>query len=371
MGIHWFIIITVIVLYIQRRVYLRHGLHNIEYERYFSDETAFVGDEIHMVECISNKKLLPIPWLRLESRIDPALKFQSQNDLDIKYGEYHKSFFSMGSYKRITRKHRIKCDRRGFYSLNSAVITCGDALGMEETCKNIELSSNLLVYPGAIRMEEILFPVHNWLGEIVVKRWIVEDPFIISGVRDYNYGDPLNQINWKATARSGEIKVHNLEHTSSPSLMIYLNVDDSENVQGYVANRDIIEKGITYAASIAHYALAKGIETGFGSNGYIVDQPKRVIRVAPGVGSGQLMLLLEVMAKMVIAQSKVFSTFVEEDILSGVTNRDYLFITCYVDEDIMRKIDRLKGMGNSVEIIRLSPEAGIDKEVDSYEKQVV
>lgn len=307
----------------------------------------------------------------LESRIDPGLKFQSQEDLDIKYGEYHKSFFSMGSYKKITRRHRIKCAKRGFYSLNSAVITCGDVLGMEETCKDIELSANLLVYPEIIRVEEIPFPVHNWLGEIAVRRWIVEDPFMISGVRDYNCGDPLNQINWNATARSGEIMVHKLEHTSSPSLMIYLNVDDSENVLGYVVNRDIIEKGITYAASIAHYALSKGIETGFGSNGYTVEHPKQVVRVAPGVGSEQLKLLLEVMARMVVAQSKAFSTFVEEDIFSGVTNRDYLFITCHVDEDIMSKIARLKSMGNSVEIIRLSPESSRDKDVDSYGKQVV
>ncbi|WP_010245007.1 DUF58 domain-containing protein [Acetivibrio cellulolyticus] len=370
LGVHWFIIATVIVLYIQRLVYTRLGLRDIEYERYFSTNTAFVGEEIHMVECISNKKLLPLPWLRLESRIDPSLKFQSQGDLDIKYGAYHKSFFSLSPYKKITRRHKVKCLKRGFYSLNSAVITCGDALGLNETCKNIDLSSNLLVYPDAINVDEIPFPVRSWIGEIIVRRWILEDPFMILGIREYNYGDPLNHINWKATARSGDIKVHNLDHTSSPSLMIYLNVEDSYNTNGYVAKPDIIEKGIIYAASIVNYALSNGVETGFASNGSTIDQPKQIIRILPGAGAAQLAILLEAMAKIVIAQTTAFSTLIEEDIDMGTKNRDFLFITCYEDEDMEKQIDKLRGMGNSVEILKLDAEDGLVGSDDIYEKHV-
>ena len=53
---------------------------------------------------------------------------------------------------------------------------------------------------------------------------------MVSGVREYTYSDPLNRINWKATARTGKFKVHNLDFTANPRLMIYLNVDISENM---------------------------------------------------------------------------------------------------------------------------------------------
>lgn len=369
MGIHWFIIITVVVLFVQRVIYTRWGLHNIHYERYFDVETVFEGEEVNMVERISNRKLLPVPWLRLESRIDSSLRFQKQTDLDIKHGEYHKSLFSLSPYRKITRRHRIKCTKRGFYPLNSAVITCGDAFESEEVCRNIDLSSSLLVYPKPVPIEEVPLPTHNWLGDIVVRRWIIEDPFMILGVREYRYGDPLNRINWKATAHSGKLQVHNLDHTSDPHLMIYLNVDESENMLGPVTNPDMIERGITYAASIAHHAISKGIEAGFGSNGYIVDHPRQVVRVLPRSGTRQLTVLLEVMAKMVIAQSTTFSTFIEEDIIKGVTDRDFLFITCYVSEDMERQINKLRKLGNSVEIVRLTADDG-KREEENYEDNV-
>ena len=135
------------------------------------------------------------------------------------------------------------------YTLDSAAITCGDLFGLQEISKTFQIDANLVVYPKILSMEDILLPSHSLQGDVVVRRWIVEDPFIISGVREYNYGDPLNRINWKATARTGQLQVRNNDFSAHPRILIYLNVDISEDMWEAVTDRERIEKGISYAAS--------------------------------------------------------------------------------------------------------------------------
>lgn len=356
MGIHWFIIVTFAVLLIQHSVYTRWGLKNVGYTRFFNVEAAFEGDEVYMVEKISNMKLLPLPWLRLESMIDASLKFQKQFDLDIKHGQHHKSLFSLNPYMRVTRHHRVQCTKRGCYFLNSAVITCGDAFESAEVSREVALSVRLLVYPRPIPLAEIPIPSHSWQGDVVVRRWIVEDPFMISGVREYCWGDPLNRINWKATARVGRFQVHNMDHTANSRLMIYLNFDISEDMWDAVTDPGRIEKGITWAASIARHAISQGVETGFGCNGYTVDRPGEPVRVPPRCGDQQLTAIFETMAKLVIARSSTFRSFLEQDLGSAATNTDFLFVTPYVSREMEIQVKTLQGLGNAVEILELPAE---------------
>jgi len=194
------------------------------------------------------------------------------------------------------------------------------------------------------------------MGDVVVKRWIVEDPFMYAGVRNYQSGDPLNHINWKATARVGKMQVHKRDYTADPKLMIYLNLDISEDMWDAVTEPERIEKGISYAASIAQYAISNGIETGFGCNGYLIDCPGKPVRIPPKSGVAHLTYLFEAMAKLVIKREVTFFTFLEEDIQSGVAATDFLFITPYISERMENQIARLRERGNEVEILYLPKE---------------
>ncbi len=322
-----------------------------------------------MIERINNRKLMPVPWLRIESKISQNLEFQRQFNLDIKHQQFHKSLFSLMPYTAINRRHKVTCTKRGCYRLNSAALTCGDLFGFQDVSKVYELDAELLVYPKLVSIDEIPFLSRSWMGDVIVKRWIVDDPFMYSGVREYLPGDPLNSINWKATARTGSLQVHKRDHTADPRIMIYLNMDVSEDMWGPITRPDLIERGISYAASIANHAISQGIDTGFGSNGYLIDQPGQPVRVFPKNGEEQLVLLLETMARLIVDRSVTFYTFVEEDIkyrasgaLSG--SIDYLFITSFVTDRMRNQIKQLEDMGNSVEILWLRDP---DKEGDRHE----
>ncbi|NMB34638.1 MAG: DUF58 domain-containing protein, partial [Clostridium sp.] len=175
---------------------------------------------------------------------------------------------------------------------------------------------------------------------------------------DYLPGDPLNNINWKATARTGSLQVHKRDYTADPKIMVYLNMDVTRDMWGPITRPRLIENGISYAASIIYHGISKGIPAGFGCNGYIVDEPKQPIRVLPQNGEGQLDHLFEIMAKLAMDRSITFHTFLEDDINAGdagafIGSVDYLFITAFVTDSMKNQIKQLENMGNSVEILWL------------------
>jgi uncharacterized protein (DUF58 family) len=377
MGIHWFIIITVIVLLLQSLLYKQRGLKHLTYQRYFNVENAFAGDEVEMVEEISNRKLLPLPWLRLEARIQTGLRFQTQSDLEISAGDYsqnHRSIFSLPPYTEIVRRHKVLCVNRGLYRLNSATLTCGDIFGFRAQAMSLQLDAMLAVYPHIMDMEDIPLPAHSWLGDHVVRRWIVSDPFMISGVREYRSGDALNHINWKATARSGSLQVHHHDYTANHRLMILLNYDVTEEMWDAVTDPELIEQGISYAASIAQYTSFKGLETGFGCNGYSIDAPKESMVLSPRLGREYLTYIYEQMARLLIKRSCDFHTFLERLRNSHVSvPTDFLMITSSVSEKVQQHINELRQQGHAVEILILNKakeEADHDRKNPSHSEQM-
>src|SRR5690554_4979643 len=82
MSIAWFIFVTLIVIGLQSYIYGKWGLSRVQYTRFFSEVAVFEGEEIKMTDEIANKKLLPVPWLRLESKINENLQFKGQDQVE-------------------------------------------------------------------------------------------------------------------------------------------------------------------------------------------------------------------------------------------------------------------------------------------------
>lgn len=358
MSVHWLLIITALIVFVQGKAYQWWGFRHVSYRRYFDVPACFQGEEVQLVEVISNRKAMPMPWLRLESLMHAGLRFQSQSNLDISSGELfqnHKSLFSLMPYTRITRKHKVLCLKRGCYDLQTATMTSGDLLGVFISYQTLyfDKETRLLVYPEPIPLEDIPLPSHSWQGDVSVRRWVVDDPFRISGVREYRYGDTMNAINWSATARAGRLQVHQRDFTADHRIMIYLNFEITENMWGAVTDPERIEKGISYAAALAETCIGRGIDTGFGCNGCVIDQPKEPVRLPPSGGDAHLTDLYETMAMLLIERTIGFAEFIEYDLLQGTSNTDFILITSYVSDKMERQIERLRQNGNAVQIVML------------------
>ncbi|MEK8129164.1 DUF58 domain-containing protein [Paenibacillus filicis] len=357
MGIPSLLFGTVVVLTLLALLYRVRALKHLEYTRHFSRSIVYAGDRIEMVERIVNRKLLPLPWLRLESLIAQGLVFDSQTNLDIRSGELfqnHISLFSLRPYRQITRRHQVLCAKRGLYRLDSATMTTGDPLGLNVGSIRFALKAELLVYPCPAELEELPLPVRSWLGELPVRRWVAEDPFLTSGVRGYRPGDPLSAVNWKATARTGELQVHRKDYTADHRLMIVLNLDVSEGMWKSVTDPERMELGIRYAASIAAHAVRHGMEVGLMCNGRLQGGPVAPVHLAPRGGEAQLTELLELLAKLELETADTINGLLEQEAgrlesaaVEGVA--DYVLLTCYTSDQLLDRLERLTWQGARIE----------------------
>lgn len=378
MAVHWLIVVTILMVFFQAYLFKKRGLVGISYNRFFTEKAVFEGSETEMVEEIANKKILPIPWLRLESKMSTHLSFNKQASLEVVGEQFHRSFFSLMSFQKIRRRHKLTCKKRGYYQLRTATLSVGDPFGIDQTRKTFDLSSDLLVYPKLVPIDEIRLPSNSWQGEIIVRRWIMDDPFVFAGVRDYTYGDTMKSVNWSATARTGSLQVSKHDYTADHKLMIYLNFDESEDIRKAIKDEALMERAISYAASIAEHTISKGIPTGFGCNAYIDDPSERLktrkdsIRVEAKNGKGQLLYLLEMMAMLKVDRSTNFHRFLQEDVERKRRDTDILLITSFVSETMAKHIRTLRALGNSVEIVDLSflksPEGSGDRQGKSQEQ---
>ncbi|MDQ0057980.1 DUF58 domain-containing protein [Paenibacillus harenae] len=356
MLLFWFIVAAVFILFIQSRIFRRYALKHVSYERHFQKKTSYRGEQVELIEQISNSKWLPVPWLRVESQLSAFLRFQHVDNFAVSSGrlsQNHKSFFSFKPYTKVTRKHRFTCTRRGWYRLQTVTLTGGDLLGLMNESRQIPLSGELIVYPKPAQVPVHELPYHSWHGEHSVKRWIVSDPFVNAGVRDYQPGDNFKQVNWKATARTGKLQAHQLDFTADRRLMIYLNVDDAEGMWRAVTNEALIERGIEWAAGAAEAVISEGSEVGFAANMPLIGE-RESVRLEPRGGHEQLMAIFENMAKLEIERTELFDRFLENEAERGVRDLDILIISAYWNESLEQAAEHLRYNGNAVAVWQLT-----------------
>jgi uncharacterized protein (DUF58 family) len=352
MVLFWFIVAALAILFIQGRVFQRFVLRHIRYGRRFTAKTCYSGEQVELIEEMSNAKWLPVPWLRVESQLATHLHFQKLDNFSVSSGQVyqnHKSFFSLAPYTKITRTHRITCAKRGWYKLQTVTLTGGDLLGLSSTSEQIPLHGELLVYPKPAQVPVHQLPYHSWQGDQSVKRWIISDPFIIAGVRNYQAGDTYKQINWKATAKTGSLQVHQYDFTADRRLMIYLNVDDAEGMWRSVTDAALIERGIEWAAGAAEAVIQQGMEVGFAANMPVVGT-RESVHIEPRGGHEHLLGIFEEMAKLEIERTELFHHLLEREAERGYSERDILMITSYWNEELEKQAEQLRYNGNAVAV---------------------
>ena len=358
MSVLWLVLLTGLLVAGQGILFRIYDLKKLRYERYFDRKNGFEGQRVELLESITNKKALPVPWLRAESRIPSELAFEKEKqdaDHEVSGGLYHKSLFFLPPMCAITRHHEITLKRRGVYEAGSVVLTAGDLFALVKRERHLEFDCGMVVYPALLNENELPDPANRWLGDAVVRRWIMPDPFLVNGIRDYAYGDSLKDVHWKASARTGDLRVKVRDYTSDPKALVILNIQTSEYQWADVPPQDVesMEQGIRIAATLCVRALKYGMHAGFASNACLTgkEESGECVFVPTAGGNGQADKLLDTMARISLHREKNFHTFLGE--LDYVTGEDILIISCFENEDILSAIHALRNQGNTVSMLKL------------------
>ena len=113
------------------------------------------------------------------------------------------------------------------------------------------------------------------------------------GIRDYVQTDSMRKINWKATARTGCLKVNQYHDSTSQRLTIFVNVSQTGILRYY----DLIEESIRICRNFLEAFVQKGIPVRIISNG--VDKVTgQEIFLLEGAGLSHIDACLKELARM-------------------------------------------------------------------------
>lgn len=251
----------------------RHALCYLAIRQQVRPQRLFFGEQVVLSVTIENQKLLPLTWLVCEEQLHPPLPILKQQDLQRETVGYIDNSGSIGAFQRITRHYRMQCLERGFYTFGPLTLSSSDPFGWMKCQTTLPLYNTLLVYPLIASLEDLgLTPLHLF-GERSTSRRLFEDPLRVIGARDYQLGDDLRRIHWKATARSGELHSKVYEYSNQHRVLFLL--DTGDNAKAILEiSREMLEFSIAVAASLAVYALDKGYTVGALTNCACLTSPE-------------------------------------------------------------------------------------------------
>lgn len=324
------------------------GLRGLTCTRAFSCPAAYEGETGEMVEVVCNDRPMIIPWLRVESRISPHLRLGEQDNLLVSFETHACSLFTLMPYQQIRRRHKVRFLRRGEYNLGNASLTVGDPLGVFTTSREQDMNAPVLVYPRMLDDDEIPSPLLTLLGDISAERSLTTDPFLVRGIRPYQIGDPVRDIHWPATARTGEAQVRQHDYTARSQLLVVFNAERieqqwSDRLMDY--EEADIERVIAVAATLCMRALSMGMCVGFATNMPLGKAEESTV-LPPISRMGREEELLTAFARLTIRRTDSFYALL--DALCGHSGLDIVVISRYTSERIEGALHDLRRGGNRV-----------------------
>ena len=168
------------------------------------------------------------------------------------------------------------------------------------------------------------------LGTVITKRFINEDPFEFRSIREYQTYDSIKSINWKASAKTGAIKVNANEYTASKQVKIFLNLEAETNWK----YEDLEEESIRLVASFAFSFIKQGIPVSFYTNGRDIIT-KEIPIITAGSGEGHIDTLNRALSRIDTSLPPLsFVNTVHKECLPSNQDDYYLFISSYQKEDL-------------------------------------
>lgn len=342
------ILILFLVIWLEQMVFSRHSLENLDYCCVLSTEEAEEGEEIELIETISNRKWLPVPWLKSEITTSKWLDFAGAQSIVTDKTRFVPSFFMIKSFQKVERKWHVKCLKRGEFNIQRVGLVSTDILGHMSLSRAVEVDSQVMVLPKGIDLETLFISPKYLNGDVVVRKNLLTDPFYRAGVREYVPGDSFHQIHWTATAREGNLMVHQNDFTASQSLTVVLNMQSRPFENAEVTDAETVENCIRVCASIFENTVAEQIPVRFMCNASTNQQR---ISTASGeyFGAQHVHELRRTLAKLQLRSTDDFVVYLNER-FADIHTSDAVLVTPYINEGICDFVRAKQLQGTKVKL---------------------
>jgi uncharacterized protein (DUF58 family) len=154
--------------------------------------------------------------------------------------------------------------RRGRYAEESFGLATRFPFAFLTKTRRLPLKRSILVYPPVEPTEEFLHILPTITGEF--ETFVRGRGYDLYRIREYLPEDSAKHVDWKATARSGSLKVREFSREDERRLRIVF-----DNPGPRILNGDAYEKAVALAASLAWHFAAEDADLSFVSQDYPAD----------------------------------------------------------------------------------------------------
>lgn len=275
------LLIAVIVLaFVAQWYVLKYGLEGVTLVLEPSDNLAEPAEPFEVRTTLENKKrFLPVLLQVREILPEPiTLVGEGHRHLVAAHQVSYKVYSQyLKGRSRVVRTYQATLPRRGRYFFYGASLRGNDFFGIEESTLNIENVVEIVVIPPRAPLATIAQSMGGFLGEVSVRRYIMEDPILTTGFREYTGREPLRAISWNQTARGRGMMVKQYDYTTDPSVTVLLSVAGgtpeemeacfsiTRTVCEYLESKRIRYDFLTNASSAGALGIWKSVGEGLGA----------------------------------------------------------------------------------------------------------
>ncbi|GKX67161.1 DUF58 domain-containing protein [Inconstantimicrobium mannanitabidum] len=362
------IVIILIFFKLQNKLYLKHAFKDVEFLMEFQDEAIFEGEETKLKRTFINRKFMPLWWLRTQYVLSANLEFdETQDDNNISKLDHRSEELSLFGHEKLEREIAIKGKKRGFYTINNAELITTDLFVTNKFVKRFDVANELYVFPKLLSNLIIDVKFEKLLGEVITRKHLVYDPYEKKGIRDYSTYDSIKDVNWSATARTGELKVNVYDYTSSQEVIIFLS---SQKDNSWVSD-DVIEEGIRIAATLYNEFTTQGIKVGLITDS--VDRETNInISQEAGCEGDHGILFNRNLARISITENNEnnIGSYINEEVLKGENQPLWIVISNNRGKDIVASIENAKANKFDVQWI-IPKEYDVDALVENLDEVIL
>ncbi|WP_029233121.1 DUF58 domain-containing protein [Butyrivibrio sp. VCB2006] len=209
--------LVVIVVLLQFVISPRASAHLL-YRYTYDSKLAEPGEKIAFSDKLINSWFFPIVYIRLLECMPEGAVILGKN----KNKESHSLF--LPAHKSYQHTVYFTLPKRGIYRGGKYYLETGDFLGFKSWIESGETTTDITVMPSTCKDEYVLKVLGGYIGDISVRRFIMEDPVLTIGYLDYTGREPMKKISWKHSAKVGKLMVKNSDYTVDANAAIVLNM---------------------------------------------------------------------------------------------------------------------------------------------------
>ena len=265
--------------------------------------TRSMGDEdVDVTLTVTNKSTHVIEALQLEDNLPDEMKLKSGKN---------RLIVSLRPGEVAAFKYRLSSPKRGTHELGPTLTVFTDNLQLRSVISRLSNVDQFLVLPKIEKVGTVDLKgrrVGPWPGLVPSRRMGIGTEFF--EISPYVPGDDLRRVNWKASARSGELVTNEFEGEQVVDILVVL--DCSEDVLSDVFDYDALEFQVEFAASICSQLIMQGNRVGLSIYGAV----RTWVDLA--FGKRQLLKILDSLAVVKPGAATLPIKYVVESVIASI-----------------------------------------------------